>query len=167
MKCPYCGWPEQKVLESRPARDGLAIRRRRQCMSCGRRFNTFEGAERPRLFVVKRDGGREEFAPTKLLRGLETACHKRSVPHEALAEAVARIERALMDEYEDEAPSSAIGELALQALHRLDAVAFVRFASVYREFETPQQFTEIVDEFLVYSQGQQGSIPASMPGRSS
>lgn len=145
MQCPYCGHSEQKVLDSRPAREGEAIRRRRECMLCGRRFTTFEEFERPRLFVVKRDGSRAEFSREKVLSGMLVACHKRPVPIEVLKEAVAHIERDLIQEFEDEVPTTEIGERVVEALRKIDTVAFVRFASVYREFQTVSDFREIVE----------------------
>ena len=146
MRCPFCGYIDQKVLDSRPAREGEAIRRRRECLGCGRRFTTFEGPERPRLFVVKRGGPREEFSREKCLNSMLIACRKRPVPVEALRAAVERIERDLFQEFEDEAPTRAIGERVMRELHELDTVAYVRFASVYREFETVRDFASIVEE---------------------
>ena len=146
MRCPFCGYIDQKVLDSRPAREGEAIRRRRECLGCGRRFTTFEGPERPRLFVVKRDGAREEFSRDKCLSSMLIACRKRPVSVEELRAATERIERDLFQEFEDEAPTRAIGERVMHELHNLDTVAYVRFASVYREFETVQDFASIVEE---------------------
>ena len=145
MHCPYCGHPEQKVLDSRPAREGEAIRRRRECESCGRRFTTFEEPEKPRLFVVKRDGSRVEFSREKVLAGMLVACHKRKVPVEVLREAAELIERDAFQEFVDEVPSTEIGERVIEALRKIDTVAYVRFASVYREFETVSDFREIVE----------------------
>jgi transcriptional repressor NrdR len=145
MHCPYCGHPEQKVLDSRPARDGEAIRRRRECESCGRRFTTFEEPERPRLFVVKRDGSRVEFSREKVLAGMIVACHKRKVPIEVLREAAELIERDVFQEFVDEVPSTEIGERVIESLRKIDTVAYVRFASVYREFQTVSDFREIVE----------------------
>src|SRR5436853_4257620 len=109
MKCPYCGFDDQKVLDSRPAREGEAIRRRRECLSCGRRFTTFEEPERPRLLVIKRGGAREEFSRDKCLSSMLIACRKRPVEIERLREAAERIERNLFLEFEDEVPTRAIG----------------------------------------------------------
>jgi transcriptional repressor NrdR len=145
MHCPYCGHPEQKVLDSRPAREGDAIRRRRECESCGRRFTTFEEPERPRLFVVKRDGSRAEFSREKVLAGMLVACHKRRVPIEVLREAAELIERDVYQEFVDEVPSTEIGERVIARLRAIDTVAYVRFASVYREFQTVSDFREIVE----------------------
>ena len=145
MKCPYCGSAEQKVLDSRPARDGEAIRRRRECDACARRFTTFEAPERPRLFVVKRDGAREEFSREKVLEGMLVACGKRPVGIDALRAATERIERDLFRDFEDEVPSTEVGERVMAALMGIDAVAYVRFASVYREFASLAEFREIVE----------------------
>jgi transcriptional repressor NrdR len=151
MRCPFCGFIDQKVLDSRPARDGEAIRRRRECMGCGRRFTTFEEPEKPRLFVVKRDGSREEFSRDKALHSMLVACRKRRIPIEDLKEAVERIERDLHQEFEDEIPTHQIGERVLRALAEIDAVAYVRFASVYREFETLEDFEQIVHQAYGHS----------------
>ena len=145
MRCPFCGFIDQKVLDSRPSREGDAIRRRRECLGCGRRFTTFEEPERPRLFVVKRGGAREEFSREKCLNSMLIACRKRPVSLDALRAAVERIERDLFQEFEDEVPTRAIGERVMRELHDLDTVAHVRFASVYREFETVRDFKEIVE----------------------
>ncbi|HXH61213.1 MAG TPA: transcriptional regulator NrdR [Fimbriimonadaceae bacterium] len=144
MKCPYCGHDDQRVLESRPARDGEAVRRRRECSACNRRFTTFEQPEKPRLFVVKRGGVREEFDRQKMLDGMANACHKRPVPAEELQLAAERIEQEMFDLCEPEVASKKIGDRVMEELLRLDPVAFVRFASVYREFDSPQEFAKIV-----------------------
>jgi transcriptional repressor NrdR len=158
MRCPYCGFIEQKVLDSRPARDGESIRRRRECTACNRRFTTFESPERPRLFVVKRDGSRQEFDAEKCLDSMRIACRKRPVSIDAMRDGVANLERELFQHYEDEVPSSVIGNLVLAELRKLDNVAFIRFASVYREFETLDDFREIVEfasEFPMFRDGEQ------------
>lgn len=144
MKCPYCGNAEQKVLDSRPARDGGAIRRRRECDHCGRRFTTFEEPEKPRLFVVKRDGGRVDFDRDKLLTSMVLACGKRPVALEDLQAAVTRIERELFDTFDQEVPSTEIGNRVMDALAELDSVGYIRYASVYRAFEDPSEFADIV-----------------------
>ena len=144
MKCPYCGHKGQRVLDSRPARDGEAVRRRRECSACNRRFTTFEQPEKPRLFVVKRGGPREEFSREKVLSGMAQACHKRPVPVEEIQSAAERVEREMFDLCEPEVTSTQIGDLVMEELLKLDAVAFVRFASVYREFDSPQEFAKVV-----------------------
>lgn len=148
MKCPYCGFEEQKVLDSRPAREGEAIRRRRECVACSRRFTTFEEPERPRLFVVKRDGTREEFSRDKCLNSMLIACRKRGVGVDILRETVERIERDLFQEYEDEVTSQCIGDRVLQQLFAIDSVAYVRFASVYKEFETVGDFKQVIETMV-------------------
>lgn len=145
VKCPYCGCPEQRVLESRPSREGDNIRRRRECVGCDRRFTTFEEPEKPRLFVIKRDGTREEFDREKALKSMTVACRKRPVSIDAMRGAVGEVERELFDLCEPEVASQEIGERIMGRLLRLDTVAYVRFASVYREFETLADFREIVE----------------------
>jgi len=132
------------VLDSRPARDGEAVRRRRECEGCARRFTTFEAPDKPRLFVVKRSGGREEFDREKVLSGMVTACRKRPVSLDSLREAAERVERDLFDLVDDEVPSSEVGDRVMRELYRLDPVAFVRFASVYQAFEDPEEFADTV-----------------------
>lgn len=132
------------MLDSRPARDGAAIRRRRECEACGRRFTTFEEAERPRLTVVKRNGVREPYDPEKVLTSIVLACGKRPVPQSSMEDAAARIERALFDQFDQEVPTSEIGDRVMDELYKLDSVAYIRYASVYEAFEGPQQFAEIV-----------------------
>lgn len=145
MKCPYCGCSEQKVLDTRTARDEQAIRRRRECDACHRRFTTFEEPEKPRLFIVKRSGGREEFVREKLLQGMITACRKRPVAHELLRDNAERIEQELFDLCEPEISSTEVGDRVMTALLGIDQVAYVRFASVYREFDDPMEFRAVVE----------------------
>lgn len=145
MRCPYCGHPEQRVLDSRPSREEEAIRRRRECAACNRRFTTYEAPEKPRLFVVKRDGSREEFAREKILNGMVVACRKRPVPHEQLRDAVERIERDLFDLCEAEIPAEVVGERVMDVLRRIDSVAYIRFASVYRSFADPMEFGRLIE----------------------
>jgi transcriptional repressor NrdR len=145
MKCPFCGFEDQKVLDSRPAREGEAIRRRRECIRCGRRFTTFEEPERPRLFVVKRDGTREEFGRDKCMNSMVVACRKRPVATERLRDAADEVERYLYHEFDNECPSSAIGERVMHELANIDTVAYVRFASVYREFDSVSDFRDLVE----------------------
>ena len=133
------------MLDSRVARDGRAIRRRRECSSCDRRFTTFEESEKPRLFIVKRDGSREEFSREKLLRGAIVACRKRPVDHSRLLELADDIERKLLDEGELELASECIVRRVMERLLDVDEVAYVRFASVYEQFATPAEFSKIVD----------------------
>jgi transcriptional repressor NrdR len=145
MKCPFCGCLDDKVLHSRSAKDGDAIRRRRECSACGGRFTTFEQIEEVRVMVVKRDGRREPFDRGKVLRGMTTACEKRPVPVDTLEAIVDRIERSVLDLGGGEIESSKIGEMAVEELRKVDPVAYVRFASVYRQFEDIGQFKKIVE----------------------
>ena len=147
MKCPYCGAQDKDhVLDSRPVREGAAIKRRRECEECARRFTTFEEIEELRLTVVKRQGrAREPFDRVKLRRAIEIACKKRPVSEEQITEAVDEIERLLYNRLDKEVDSAEIGELVMERLRTLDQVAYVRFASVYRQFEDLQEFRKIVD----------------------
>lgn len=145
MKCPYCGHLEDRVLDSRPIRDGEAIKRRRECLACGRRFTTFEEIEELKLMVVKNDGRREPFDRNKVLRGMQVACEKRPISTDALEEIANDIEQALINRGEREVRSAEIGEMVMERLKQLDQVAYVRFASVYRQFEDATQFRELVN----------------------
>ena len=150
MKCPYCGHDDDAVLDSRPLRDGEAIKRRRECKHCGRRFTTFENIEELQLTVVKkpdRDGQhrREPFDRAKLLRSLRVAAQKRPISQEQLEDTADDIERTLSNRLDKEVPSSDIGEMVMERLRQLDQVAYVRFASVYRQFEDATQFRDIVN----------------------
>ncbi|MDI3318113.1 MAG: transcriptional regulator NrdR [Bacillota bacterium] len=147
MNCPFCGGPT-RVVDSRPSDDGAAIRRRRRCERCGQRFTTYETIEQGPLWVVKKDGRRELFKREKLLGGLLLACEKRPVPPERLERLATEIETRLRARGEREVPSRAIGELAIEGLREIDAVAYVRFASVYRDFEDVERFREEVDRLL-------------------
>jgi transcriptional repressor NrdR len=140
MICPACGVGETRVLESRVSDAGEAIRRRRECLDCHARFTTFERLEQSALWVVKRDGSRQPFERSKLLRGLERACVKRPVALEEIERIVAAVEAGFRSDGLSEVPSEAIGEAALLHLRELDGVAYIRFASVYRSFETPDEF---------------------------
>ncbi len=144
MRCPFCGANEDKVLDSREAPDGSTIKRRRECKECGRRFTTFEQVEEMLLYVVKSDGRREPFDREKIYRSMNTACKGRSVRAEALRQIAEDIERLLYNRLEREVPSREIGDLVMDRLRTLDQVAYVRFASVYLQFEDASQFKEIV-----------------------
>lgn len=134
MKCPYCGKPDSRVVDSRDVRDGESIRRRRECVACGRRFTTYETVEARELVVVKRDGRREPFSPRKLTDKLLIALTKRPVPMTEVERIVREIEAELLDRNVSEVSSTEIGELVLAKLKELDQIAYIRFASVYREF---------------------------------
>ena len=148
MKCPFCGHFEDKVVDSRSSKEGDAIRRRRECLKCEARFTTYEKVEEILPLVIKKDGRREPFDRQKILQGLLKACEKRPVGIVALEDAVSKIEKKLQESGEKEIPSSAIGEEVMHALHKLDQVAYVRFASVYREFKDINEFMEELRELL-------------------
>lgn len=148
MKCPSCGHLEDRVIDSRSAREGQAIRRRRECLKCRRRFTTYEVVETTPLLVIKKDGRREPFSRDKILNGLLRACEKRPIPAEKLHAIVDAIENDLMRQGADEVQSSVIGERVMEELHRLDEVAYVRFASVYRHFKDLNQFLEELRSLL-------------------
>lgn len=148
MRCPYCRFSDSKVLDSRPTVEGHSIRRRRECGSCGKRFTTYERVDELPLQVVKKDGRREAFNRQKLLQGLLKACQKRPVPTEKLETIVEGIERELRNTMEREAKSAYIGELVMDSLRGLDEVAYVRFASVYREFRDAESFMEELKNLL-------------------
>jgi len=142
MKCPFCRNDKDRVVDSRSAEDSSVIRRRRECLDCGKRFTTYERVEEIPLRVVKKDGSRVPFDRTKVLIGLHKACEKRPIPAETLDGIVTEIENEISERGEKEVPSKAIGELVMKKLRALDQVAYVRFASVYREFKDPGQFLE-------------------------
>lgn len=148
MKCMYCGFTESKVIDSRPADDGEKIRRRRECLQCGKRFTTYEIVETLPLVVVKKDRSRETFDRNKLLNGLLRACDKRTVPLQTLENVVDDIETRLQNDMEREVSSLKIGEMAMDALRDIDDVAYVRFASVYRQFSDVQSFMDELKKLL-------------------
>ncbi|QJC51480.1 transcriptional regulator NrdR [Paenibacillus albicereus] len=148
MKCPYCEHNGTKVLDSRPANGDKSIRRRRECEKCSRRFTTFEMIEETPLIVIKKDGSREEFSRDKILRGLIRACEKRPVPVERLEEIVSEVEKELRTTAQAEIDSRAIGELVMQQLYPVDEVAYVRFASVYRQFKDIDMFMKELSSLL-------------------
>ena len=146
MKCPFCGTQNKdRVLETRTLNDGIIIKRRRECEFCKRRFTTIEEIEELQLFVVKSDGRRQPFSRAKIIEGMRLACKGRPVSEEMLEEAAEDIERKLFNRLEKEVPSTEVGELVMESLKALDQVAYVRFASVYRQFEDATQFKEIVN----------------------
>lgn len=146
MRCPYCGQGESKVLETRLVDDGFSIRRRRECLGCQHRFTTFEKRDDLPLIVVKKDGSREPFNGRKILEGLLKACEKRPVPLERLEAVVAEIERSLHDDsLKREVSTAQIGEMVMEKLKSIDQVAYVRFASVYREFKDITTFIKEIE----------------------
>ena len=147
-KCMYCSATESRVIDSRPTDEGLAIRRRRECVSCGRRFTTYEKIETVQIVVVKKDGSREAFDADKIRRGLIKACEKRPVAIHDVDELVRDVEQQIMNSLELEVSSSKIGEMVMQRLRGLDEVAYVRFASVYRSFCDINTFMEELKNLL-------------------
>ena len=148
MKCPFCGHLENKVIDSRLSKDGGVIRRRRDCGECGRRFTTYERIEEVLPMVIKKDGRREVFDRGKLLGGLKRACEKRPVSVEDLERIVDKVEQTLQECGDREIPTSKIGETVMKELHELDEVAYVRFASVYRQFKDINQFMDELKDIL-------------------
>jgi transcriptional repressor NrdR len=146
MDCPYCGYPDSKVIDSREVNEG--IRRRRQCLSCGARFTTYERMQPASLFVVKKDGRREEFSRDKLLSGIRKACEKRPLPTGAVDKVVDDIEAELYHLGKPEIPSAVIGDMVMARLKSLDYIAYIRFASVYREFTDITALKQEVDTLL-------------------
>ena len=144
MRCPFCGHLQDRVVDSREAQDGQATRRRRECLGCQRRFTTYERTEESLPALVKKDGRREAFDRRKVLEGLRRACQKRPVSQERIDEMATRVERRLQETGEREVPSSAVGELVMEMLRAEDPVAYVRFASVYRDFRDVGEFTAAV-----------------------
>ena len=148
MKCPFCSYEESKVIDSRPTDEGERIRRRRECIKCGKRFTTYEIIESVPLIVVKKDKSREQFDRNKLFGGLLRACEKRPVSIQTIDDAVDEIEASLQNSLDREVTSDKIGELAMEKLKNIDEVAYVRFASVYRQFKDITTFVEEVTRLL-------------------
>lgn len=148
MKCPYCAENRDRVVDSRESKDGATIRRRRECLGCGRRFTSYEGIEDIPYMVVKGDGRREEFSRRKLLTGLRKACEKRPVPAKKLEDIVDGVEQQLHDREEREISTREIGAFVMERLRELDQVAYVRFASVYRKFEDLDAFMDELKSLL-------------------
>ena len=144
MRCPKCGCLDDKVIDSRGSREGSTIRRRRECLKCSHRFTTYEEIEHEGLMVIKRDGRREEFSKDKLLSGIKRACQKRPVSQQVIEELVETIVDEITDRYDSEVPGMAIGERVMEGLRGIDGVAYVRFASVYRQFQEAGDFLEAV-----------------------
>ena len=148
MKCPFCAHQEDKVIDSRESKDGDAIRRRRQCLACERRFTTYEKIDEIPYMVVKKDGRREKFERQKILNGLLKACEKRPIPITKLAAIVDKVEARLADNSERELPTTDVGEILMEELKTLDKIAYVRFASVYRDFQDEQAFLSELQTLL-------------------
>lgn len=148
MKCPYCSHIDTKVIDSRPADDGSSIRRRRLCEVCGKRFTTYEKVETIPLIVIKKDNNREQYNRGKIERGVLRACYKRPVPADDIQKTIDRIETKIFSREEKEISSSVIGEIVMDELKALDEVAYVRFASVYREFKDVNTFMDEIKRIL-------------------
>ena len=148
MKCPYCGHLESKVVDSRPSDEGASIRRRRECLDCHKRFTTYETVETLPLIVIKKDGSRQTFDRDKLLGSMLKACEKRSVPLAKLEEIAREIGQSLQNDMEREVSSAVVGERVMQRLKEVDEVAYVRFASVYRQFRDIGTFMEELEKLL-------------------
>lgn len=145
MRCPKCGNADDKVIDTRPSEEGRTIRRRRECLSCGNRFSTIERVEGLSLKVIKKDGTRQEFSSEKLLEGLSSACSKRPVSNQELVTIVGEIENMIQDQKNGELSTKVIGEHVMNRLKELDKVAYVRFASVYRDFTDVSSFTKEIE----------------------
>lgn len=148
MKCPFCGYADSKVIDSRPAEDGTTIRRRRECLDCQKRFTTYEVIERMPLVVIKRDGSRQSFDRIKIINGLVRACEKRPVTMSQIENVADEVEQELRGRLESEAQSERIGEMVMLRLKNLDEVAYVRFASVYRSFRDIETFMDELAKIL-------------------
>ncbi len=148
MKCPYCGYEESKVIDSRPTDEGERIRRRRECLKCAKRFTTYEMIENLPIVVIKKDGSRETFDRQKLLTGMLRACEKRPVSIETLDRAIGDIEAVIQNSLDREVSSDKIGELVMEKLKGIDEVAYVRFASVYRQFKDINTFMNELNKLL-------------------
>jgi transcriptional repressor NrdR len=159
MKCPFCAHGENKVIDSRISKDGDAIRRRRECLGCGNRFTTYEFVEEVLPMVVKKDGRREPFDRTKIRSGIKKACEKRPISTDAIEIVVDNVERACQEFQGKEIPSTAIGEKVMRELQVLDGVAYVRFASVYREFRDVSDFMDELKDLLHAKKDGEGENP--------
>ena len=148
MKCPYCGHPESKVIDSRPADENASIRRRRECLSCAKRFTTYETVESLPMVVIKKDGSRQSFDRQKVLRGMIRACEKRPVPLAELERITDEIEQELQNSMEREIRTEDVGEKVMDRLRKVDQVAYVRFASVYRQFKDLDTFMAELNKLL-------------------
>ena len=148
MKCPFCRKNDDRVIDSRAAEDGVSIRRRRECNQCKRRFTSYERVEEIPFYVVKKDGSRQAYDRQRIFKGLLKACEKRFVPVEEIEKVADKVEAAIMDQYENEVTSKEIGGVVINELKQLDQVAYVRFASVYREFKDVNEFMKELEDLL-------------------
>lgn len=148
MKCQFCNCPDSRVVDSRPTEEGASIRRRRECVNCGRRFTTYEKVEMPQLLVIKKDNTRELFDAQKIRNGIIQACHKRPVTAADIERIVGAVEQMAFNSLQEEITTKQIGEMVMQSLRQLDEVAYVRFASVYRQFRDIQSFRDELNKLL-------------------
>jgi len=146
MKCPFCGNIEDKVIDSRQSKDGIEIRRRRECLECGRRFTTYEKIEETTPLVVKKNNQREAFNSNKIRKSLLISCQKRPISSEQIENIIKKIENYILSKEHKETPSSKIGFIVMEELKKLDKVAYIRFASVYKDFKDPEDFVEEIQE---------------------
>ena len=153
MRCVYCNHMESKVIDSRPTEDGWAIRRRRECMACGKRFTTYEKMENPMILVIKKDGRREPFSTEKIRRGLMRACEKRPIAARDIDQIVSDVEKKVYNSLDQEITSSQIGEMIMEELRRIDEVAYIRFASVYRQFTDIPTFMNEINRLISEGKG--------------
>jgi len=161
MKCPFCDNPDTKVVDSRPTEEGQAIRRRRECEQCGRRFTTYEKIEEIPLIVVKKDGSRQMFDRSKVMNGIIRACEKRPVPMDDIEKIVSDIEKGLSNLMLKEMDSSIIGEYVMEHLHEIDDIAYTRFASVYLEFSELEDVSNLLEKLLAErKKGKKAGSPA-------
>lgn len=154
MRCPFCSHPESKVVDSRPSDEGSSIRRRRECLACHKRFTTYETMESLPLMVIKKDGSRQTFDKTKLLNGMIRACEKRPVAFATLEDMANEIEQVLQNDMDREIPSARIGELVMERLKKVDEVAYVRYASVYRSFKDISSFLAELKDMMKEREGE-------------
>src|SRR3989338_4532369 len=148
MKCPFCGHIEDKVIDSRSSNEDKSVRRRRECIKCKKRFTTYEYIEEIPLMVIKKDGRREDFDRNKIISGIRKACEKRPVGMEKIEAVVDKVEKELQKSFDKEVKAQAVGELVMDHLHKLDEVAYVRFASVYRQFKDINHFMKELKDLL-------------------
>ncbi len=146
MKCPYCGFGQDKVIDTREINDGLQVRRRRECLNCGKRFTTYEEIEMKPLIVIKKDGRREKFNREKIFTGIQKACEKRPISTEEIEKIIMEIEQELRQKFDREVPSKEIGKIIIKRLKKIDKVAYIRFASVYREFQDISEFKKEIEK---------------------
>lgn len=163
MKCPFCHQDNDRVLDSRTSPDGYAIRRRRECLSCKRRFTTYERIEESPLKVIKKDGTRVPFDRAKLKQGLEKACWKRPIGDEQIEAILSALESDIYSQFDSEVPSRYLGEFVMNKLREIDQVAFIRFASVYREFKDVRDFVQEVSPMLASREPRTDAPPAAAP----